>query len=137
MRKPYWIASIALTLCYVGPCLAQSADSAPNKPATGMSSASADNSKMNARDRSDAASTPQTQNNNAADRKLLAKVRHAIVNDKSLSMMAHNVKIMVRSGAVTLRGPVNSEAEKAGVENVAKQVAGVSNIDNQLDIKTK
>ncbi|GGC73433.1 hypothetical protein GCM10011396_20760 [Undibacterium terreum] len=92
---------------------------------------------MNARDRSDAASTPQTQNNNAADRKLLAKVRHAIVNDKSLSMMAHNVKIMVRSGAVTLRGPVNSEAEKAGVENVAKQVAGVSNIDNQLDIKTK
>jgi osmotically-inducible protein OsmY len=37
---------------------------------------------------------------------------------------------------VTLRGPVSSEEEKAKVERHAQQVAGVSGVENQLDIKT-
>jgi osmotically-inducible protein OsmY len=35
---------------------------------------------------------------------------------------------------VTLRGPVKSAAEKATIEAKAKQGAGVSRVDNQLEI---
>ncbi len=109
------------------------------KPASapqGQTSPSADNTNINERDRAGANKTPQTQSNNAQDLELLAAVRRAIVEDKSLSNMAHNVKIHVEGGAVTLRGPVKSEAEKSKVELLAKQVKGITTTDNQLDVKT-
>lgn len=66
---------------------------------------------------------------------MLAAVRRAIVGDKSLFSMAHNVKVLVEGGAVTLRGPVRSEAEKTKVESLAKNVKGITATDNQLDVK--
>ena len=63
-------------------------------------------------------------------------VRRAVVGDKSLSTSAHNVKIVTKEGVVTLRGPVTSEDEKSRVEKLAQQVAGVSSVENQLDVKT-
>lgn len=100
-------------------------------------SAPADNSGMNARDRSSQTTTPFDQPNDKADIKLAAAVRRAIVKDKSLSMSAHNVKLVAAGGVVTLRGPVDSAAEKARVEAVVQGVAGVSRVDNQLDVKTQ
>jgi osmotically-inducible protein OsmY len=47
------------------------------------------------------------------------------------------VKIVTNNGVVTLRGPVNSEEEKSKVAQLAQQVAGVSRVDNQLDVKTR
>jgi hyperosmotically inducible protein len=44
---------------------------------------------------------------------------------------------MVKGGAVTLRGPVDSADETAKIEAIAKGVRGVKKIDNQLDVKTK
>jgi osmotically-inducible protein OsmY len=96
-----------------------------------------DNTRVNQRDRQDAASTPQHQANDASDRKLLAATRRAVVKDKSLSTTAHNVKMMVASGAVTLRGPVKTADEKAKVESLVKQVPGVQSVDNQLDVKAQ
>ncbi len=96
----------------------------------------ADNTGVNTRDRSAQTATPIDQPNDKADIKLAAAVRRAIVKDKSLSMSAHNLKMMAAGGVVTLRGPVDSAAEKAGVESVVKGVAGVSRVDNQLDVKT-
>ncbi len=93
-----------------------------------------DNSAINARDKDRATLTPEQQSNTASDRKLLASVRTAVVHDRSLSATAHNAKIMVASGAVTLRGPVNTSAEKDRVENLVKQVDGVERVDNQLDV---
>ena len=55
---------------------------------------------------------------------------------KSLSTTAHNVKILAENGVITLRGPGKSDAEKAQVEALAKQVAGVTSVQNNLDIKT-
>lgn len=101
----------------------------------GVSSPRADNTDINKRDRDGATKTPQTQSNNAQDRELLAAVRRAIVGDKSLSTMAHNVKIVVEGGAVTLRGPVKDADEKAKVETLAKNVKGITATDNQLDVK--
>lgn len=98
-------------------------------------STSADNTGVNKRDRSSHTTKPTDQPNDKADIKLAAAVRRAIVKDKSLSMSAHNVKLVAARGSVTLRGPVRDAAEKAKVEADAKSVPGVSAVDNQLDIK--
>ena len=103
----------------------------------GAATSRADNTEMNERDKSGATKTAQKQTNREEDRKLLAAVRRAVVDEKTLSTSAHNVKIVVLNGVLTLRGPVNNESEKKKVEELAKQVAGVTNVVNQLDIKTK
>lgn len=97
----------------------------------------ADNTELNTRDKSDASLTPQNQPNTESDRKTLAAVRSAIVDDKNLSTSAHNVKILVVNGAVTLRGPVKNASEKTRVEEIARKVAGVTKIDNHIDIDAK
>lgn len=104
-------------------------------PADQAASANTDNTRVNARDKDGASVTPQNQSNAAADRKLLAAVRRAIVKDKSLSTTAHNVKIMTANGAVTLRGPVKTDDEKSKIDALVKQIDGVTNVDNQLDVK--
>jgi osmotically-inducible protein OsmY len=88
------------------------------------------------RDRSSQTLTPADQSNDKADIKLAAAVRRAVVNDKTLSMSAHNVKLIAANGVVTLRGPVASEDEKAKLEADVRGVPGVSRVDNQLDVKT-
>ena len=105
-------------------------------PASATSSAMADNTAVNQRDRSAGTVTPLDQPNDKADIKLAAHVRRAIVKDKSLSMSAHNLKLVAAKGVVTLRGPVASADEKARVETLVSAVNGVSRVDNQLDIKT-
>jgi osmotically-inducible protein OsmY len=108
------------------------AQSAPQGQATPV----ADNTKMNSRDKGEPSETPQKQSNAKSDRELLASVRRTIVKDKSLSMTAHNIKILAEGGVVTLRGPVQSDDEKRKVEALAKSVAGVTSVDNKVDIKT-
>ena len=48
---------------------------------------------------------------------------------------AKNVKILTVSGKVTLRGPVKSDAERSAVESKAKAAPGVTEVDNQLEVK--
>lgn len=115
--------------------LAGGAATAQNAP-SGQATPTADNTRMNNRDKHDTQDTAQSQSNAKADRETLAAVRRAVVQDKSLSTTAHNVKIMATGGVVTLRGPVKSEEEKAKVESLAKQVPGVTSVENHLDIKT-
>jgi len=96
----------------------------------------ADNTELNTRDKSGNTLTPQKQLNSESDLKVLAAVRSAIVDDDNLSMSAHNVKVMVTNGAVTLRGPVKNANEKTRIEELARKVTGVVSIDNRLDIDT-
>jgi osmotically-inducible protein OsmY len=98
-------------------------------------SSAADNTGINKRDRADATVKPTDQPNNAADIKVAAAVRRAITSEGSLSMMAHNVKLVASAGVVTLRGPVANAAEKARVEQLASAAPGVSSVRNELDIK--
>ncbi|MEO6846609.1 MAG: BON domain-containing protein [Chthoniobacterales bacterium] len=79
--------------------------------------------------------TADSQTNAKADRIMTAKVRRAIIADKGLSMYAHNVKIITRNGAVTLKGPVESEAEKQKVASDAASVTSADAITNQLTVK--
>jgi osmotically-inducible protein OsmY len=47
-------------------------------------------------------------------------------------MRAHNVTIITQDGKVTLKGKVDSDAEKQTVESAAVSVAGPGNVDDQL-----
>jgi hyperosmotically inducible periplasmic protein len=100
------------------------------------SSVAADNTAKNERDRNDASKTAGDQSENEADRKITQEVRKSIVDDDKFSTSAQNVKIITNDGQVTLRGPVKTEEEKKAIESKAKQVAGVKNVENQLEIAT-
>src|ERR1700730_254134 len=93
-----------------------------------------DNSKTNKRDRDKSSPTADRQKMNATDRDLAKRVRAALVDDKSLSTYAHNVKIMAQDGKVTLKGPVRSEEEKSAIEAKATEIAGAGNVINQLEV---
>jgi osmotically-inducible protein OsmY len=73
--------------------------------------------------------------NNESDRTIMQKIRQAVMADKSLSTYAHNVKIISQNGKVTLKGPVNSDAEKQSIEQKAVDVAGAGNVTNEITIK--
>ncbi len=119
------IASSALLgLCTV--TMAQ--DSVPVAP---------NNTAVNVRDRAPDAMTAGEQSSAKSDVALTRKIRRAVVKDQALSMLAHNVKIVTANGNVTLRGPVNTEAEKIAIASKAKAIAGAGNVDNQLEVKTQ
>jgi hyperosmotically inducible protein len=94
----------------------------------------ADNSGRNQRDSDGATVQPTDQSNSKADLEITQAVRKAVVADDSLSTNAQNVKIVTTGGVVTLRGPVKNDTEKASIATKAKSVAGVSRVDNQLEV---
>lgn len=97
----------------------------------------ADNSGRNVRDQDANRVTPEDQSNTKADVRITQAIRKAVVADKQLSTSAHNVKIITRKGVVTLRGPVTSAAERSTIEAKASRVAGVTHVDNQLEVATR
>ena len=78
--------------------------------------------------------TASDQPENDADRNLVQNVRQALTSDTSLSTSAQNVTVVSKNGTVTLRGSVKDASEKQKVQEKATQVAGVSNVDNQLTV---
>ena len=113
-------------LCGVGTVLAQ-------EPA----GASPDNTTVNQRDRNTTEPTADQQKDNRSDRQITQQIRRAIMNDKSLSSYAHNVKVVTQNSQVTLKGPVRSDEEKRAIESKAAEVAGASKVTSELDIKPK
>lgn len=93
-----------------------------------------DNSKTNQGDASKGAVTAEQQKMNPADRNISRQIRSAIYKDKSLSMYAHNIKVITQDGKVTLKGPVRTEDEKAGIQAKAAAVVGAENVTNQLEV---
>ena len=79
--------------------------------------------------------TADKQSNAKSDRMMTAQIRKAIIADKGLSTYAHNVKIVVVNGSVTLTGPVKSDDEKQKVATDAASVVSSGNIANQLTVK--
>ena len=122
---------LALTLVMFSTLLglgvvAMAQDSTPRAP---------DNSAVNIRDRAPGAMTAGQQSNSTSDVELTRRIRRAVVQDHSLSMLAHNVKIISTNGSVMLRGPVKTEEEKTAIANKAQAIAGAGKVDNQLEVK--
>ena len=95
----------------------------------------ATNTGRNKRDRDENAVTADDQSQSSDDVKTSAEIRRAVTSDKSLSVNAHNVKIIVRDGKVTLRGPVDSEEEKTAIAAEAARVVGEANVVDELEVK--
>jgi osmotically-inducible protein OsmY len=98
--------------------------------ATQAQTAPPDNTKVNKQP----GKTADQQSQDKADLALAKRIRAAIVKDKTLSTNAHNCKVITNQGAVTLRGPVKSDEEKATVEKIAVDIAGEGKVANQLTI---
>ena len=94
----------------------------------------ADNTGINKRDSSPKKITADQQGQTKEDREMTKKIRRAVVDDKSLSTYAHNVKIITVNGMVTLKGPVKSEDEKRTIEEKAGQIAGMDKIKSKIEI---
>ena len=62
-----------------------------------------DNTKVNERDRSKDEPTADQQKDNRSDQDITQQIRQSIMNDKSLSTYAHNVKVITQNGQVTLK----------------------------------
>ncbi len=95
-----------------------------------------DNTKVNQRDRSPSEPTADQQKMNKTDRDLASSIRKSIMDDKSLSTYAHNVKVISQDGTVTLKGPVKSEEEKKSVMTKATEVAGsAAKVHDEMSVK--
>jgi osmotically-inducible protein OsmY len=97
-----------------------------------------DNTQVNERDWNANAPTADQQKDNEADRSITQRIRRAIISDKSLSMYAHNVKVITQGGVVTLKGPVRSTREKDVIVKKAIDVTGSADkVTDQISIKRK
>lgn len=96
-----------------------------------------DNTRMNKGDNDSSQVTADQQKNGRSDRDLSQQIRKSIMNDKSLSTYAHNVKIISQNGMVTLKGPVRSEDDKQAIEQKAAEIAGKDNVTSELAVKPK
>lgn len=71
----------------------------------------------------------------SGDQSLLEKrIRQDLQKDNSFGSEVDNIKITAKNGTVTLRGPVTSQRMKDDIESKVKDMAGVKNVDNQLQV---
>ena len=94
-----------------------------------------DNTRINQRDREPGAATADQQKENPSDRDLTSKIRKAIVDDKSLSTYAHNIKVVSQNGTVTLKGPVRSDTEMKSILAKAQAMAGTDRVVNEMSVQ--
>jgi osmotically-inducible protein OsmY len=123
-------AYLAMAIAATWPLLAVAGD--PTTKGDAAQSAP-DNTGRNQRDRGDTL-TSVDQSETEADRTITQKIRQAVVADDSLSMTAHNVKIITVNGVVTLRGPVNSDQERKTIASIAGSVAGADKVQDHLEV---
>jgi len=93
-----------------------------------------DNSRQNALLVHTAAPTADDQPNDRNDCIIAAHLRRVIVADDTLSIYAHNVKIIVAHGKVTLAGPVHSKDEREEVALDAASVVKPAAILNRITV---
>lgn len=131
--------------CLATCCVAVLAFVGCDNPGNDRSPPDADNTATNANDMHDDdvdndgrtvdALTPLDQSNESEDVELTAAIRADVLEIDDLSTDARNVKIITTEGGrVTLRGPVETEAERAAILEVAKTHAGADRVDDQMSI---
>ncbi|MBT2326518.1 BON domain-containing protein [Variovorax paradoxus] len=124
-RSPRWMAAAllaggALALTGCGDRGTNTADSTATPPATQPSGA--------ARDTGAAVSA------RIDDATITAAVSAGLAKDPDLS--AIKIDVDTKGGTVMLKGPAPTAAAKSRAEQIAKNVKGVSSVDNQLEVKS-
>ncbi len=69
------------------------------------------------------------------DTVITAKVKTALAADSTVE--AHEVNVETRDGVVQLAGFVDNSTQKSQATEVARRVAGVKQVDNQLEVKQR
>ena len=118
-------------------CLLTLASSLARAQDSSAGQSAPDNTKVNERDKDKSEPTADQQKDNRSDRDITQQIRQSVMNDKSLSTYAHNVKIISQNGMVTLKGPVRSDDEKRVVEAKAAAIVGQDKVTSQLEVKPK
>jgi osmotically-inducible protein OsmY len=121
--------ALVLTCAFSSIVIAQEPSS--DKPPT-----PSDNTKLNQQDRNSDRVTADQQKENTSDLSITREIRKELSDDKSLSVYAHNVKIITQNGTVTLKGPVRTEEEKHMVEAKAASVSGKA-VNSELSVAPK
>jgi osmotically-inducible protein OsmY len=108
-------------------------------PAGAVLAQAPDNSRSNSatENSTDRGSVADGQSNRPQDLQLTQTIRRSVMADKTLSIDAHNVKIVTINGHVTLNGVVRSDAEKSAVIAKAVTVAGADNVLDALKVAPK
>ena len=128
------ISALSLVLVFLAFGCSKKDDVSKNEQPSQSAAVAPDNNGRNERDRNDATKTAGDQSESEADRTISQNIRKAVTSDDSVSTNGKNVKIITVDGVVTLRGPVKSEAEKTNIAAKAQQIAGVKNVENQLEV---
>jgi len=131
MKAPFLALALTSALGLTGATVGWAGDPATTSEAA---KSAPDNSGRNERDRGGDTLTATDQGNSEQDVALTQTIRKQVVADDSLSMMAHNVKVITLSGVVTLRGPVKSPDEKQRIVAMAEKVAGQGHVKDHLEI---
>ena len=137
MRTAIPRLTIAL-LMLAGSSLVWAQDATPTSPSDKSAASAPDNTGKNERDRNPSEATADQQKDNSADMDLARQIRKALVEDKSLSTYAHNIKVIAQDGVVTLKGPVKTEQEKQSIEAKAAEVAGgADKVKSEIEVVGK
>jgi len=81
------------------------------------------------------AQPPAAQGTMSTDSDLTSKVRQGLMDDTVVGTSAHKIRVSTRNGMVTLRGKVDSAREKDAAVAKAKQIAGDSNVTDEITVK--
>jgi len=123
MRKLFFVLPLALSAACSDSNQYESTNG--NGPSSGT---------VDAREKDDRAITASDQSNAKADLDHLAEIRKELVDASDLSTAAKNVKVMTRSGQVTLRGQVATEAERTRIEQIVDACVATLSVDNQITV---
>ena len=132
MRNRLWLlVVIVLGMAACGDTRDAGHEAAPDVAARG----DADDTGRNTRDRDDDVRTPIDQSNDERELELTRQIRKQIM-DGDFSTDAENVKVITEEGVVTLRGPVESDAERVAIVEIARRSSGRLGVrvDDQLEV---
>ena len=107
-------------------------------PAYAEKATDADNTAQNKGATRKDAVTADKQGNSKSEVTVLADIRKSIMAEKDLSVNAQNAKLLYsKNGTLTLRGAVDTAAEKDRLEAIAKNCDAVKKIKNMLTVTAK
>lgn len=72
--------------------------------------------------------------NKPGDQALVKKIREELTLDRTLSVDGKNIKVIVVGKEITLKGPVNSAAEKARIINIISKISSAHTIRDQIEV---
>lgn len=102
-----------------------------------VNTADKDNTRINKRDQKTSELTADQQTSGTSDMDITRRIRQDIMKESSFSTYAQNVKVITAGGKVTVKGPVRTDQERSTIMKLARQVAGATNVRNEMAVEKK